>query len=672
MKKIFLTITAVLLCALTVATQAEAHYRHEIAAGLRSRLASAHTPQDSIKILYDILDVLPYSEQPPIALVMDSIATRIGDNTTRLDLARLMTSCYNDDKNLGRIENKVAGMPESQEQKETRLFLKMKRLSVANRHKSEEERQKEIIRILAEDDSKKAKTPTDQLLDLFSLVEYLRNDASGDMLKEYLDRLSVLASSPHFKLYTLPNFVQSEAARIYTDAGDAEKAVAADRKVLQNIEGLEKKYAAKGRRYRNYDIPLFNCYLRMISNHEALRPGEVAQFDAKVRELAGKNIDVKNALEQNPDYRAYYAMATRDYATAIPLLKQMLAGNHPISVRKHLLEHLAEAAEKTGDDETQMEALSEYTELLEELNKLKTAERYRELQIKYDVQDLKTRNAQLELENRNDEIMSARRIMTFVIVAFVLILVILILSLYHWGSFKRNASKMGNVVDNIHSERGQFTDALFENDDTDPLAAEERMESETWSRRLRARGAKWDNISLYMTRSIINDLLYISCIGHNDMARHIEESSVSDMLRSAEASVAEVTGEHARIVVDYPKEDIVISTDRECLTALIENIFDLSIQYSPEDTVTISCRKSDNYIDLVITTMGARSAGPGDPQLFDDFSTAKMLLRRKGAGMFICRMISMLLQCRFIPDSTYTEGCRYVFRIPSRLNKGVK
>ena len=643
MKRTFLKLVAVLICALAGIPPAQAHPQHETAAQLRARLASATSPRDSIRMLYDILDVLPLKEQPRVAMSIDSIAERIGDNATRLDLARIMAAIYIEDSDLARVEARVLKIPESKEQKETMLFVKLKRLSASNRHKSEEERQKEIIRILSEDVDKKGKTPADQLLDLFSLVEYLRNDASGDMLKEYLDRLSVLASSPYFKINTISLYVQSEAARIYSDADDADKAVAADHKVLQNIAGLEKCYADRGRHYRNYNVSKLHSYMRLLRNYEALRPGEVAEINAKVMDMAARNIDVSNELQQRPDYKAYYAVATGDYPTAISLLRQMLAEDRPLAVRKQLLEALVKASEATGDDKTKIEALTEYTAILEQLNKLKAAERYRGL-----------------------------RIMTFVIVAFALMFLILIISLYHWGRFRKNSSTMGEVVDNMHGQRIKLKDEMFDLDTSDPLAFEERMEPETWSKRLRRRGARWDNISLFMTRSIINDLLYISCIGHNSMSRHIEVASLGKLLREAEAAANTGNAPHSNIVVEYPAEDISIVTDRECLAALIENIFDLAISYSPERTVEISLRPAEQYVDFVITTVGARTAGPDDPQLFDDFSLAKQLLRRNGAGLFICRMISMLLQCRFIPDTTYAGGCRYVFRTPRKLDKGLK
>lgn len=674
MKKTFMTMACVMICTLLSAMHSHADYKHETAARMRARLSTVRTPRDSIRILYDVLDLLPRKEQPPVGLAIDSIASRIGDNAVRLDVARLMTACYDDDRNLARIEDKVASIPASQEQKETQLFLKMKRICLRTKHMSEEERQADIIHILSETEDNKAKTPSRQLLDLFTLVEHLRNVGTGDMLKEYLDRLSAMAASTHFRLYAISNLIQSEAANIYTDAGDTERAVAADRKLLQIIGGLEKKYADMGRKYRNYDVSRYVSYRRMLRNHTALQSGEIEKIHAEVMKLAASNPEVNDDISKQPRYRAYHAMATGDYNTAIPLLKQILDQDNRPALRKQLLEFLIKASENVGDNDTKIEALTQYAAILEDFNRLKADQRYRELQIKYDIQDLRSRNAQLELQSRNDEVLSSKRIMTLVVIAFILIFGILVVSLYHWGRFKKNASIVGDVVDNIHEERESLTDSLFdcEYKNADPMVIEERKARNSWNRRLRAKGARWDNISLYLTRSIVNDLLYIACTGHNVMRKHIQETTADTVLRHAEATARHSDDGKERIIVNYPEQDIHLTTDVKCLTMLMDNIFDISFDYSPTRTVEISCRSVDQYIDFIITTVGARPANIDDPQLFDDFSTAKKLLRMQNSGMFICRMISMLLQCRFIPDISYTEGCRYTFRMPVKLNTGVR
>lgn len=171
MKKLFLTFTITILLQLAISAKAQTDYQRDTSSKLRISLANAKTPRDSIKILYDIFDVVPRNQEVAIGRQIYDIAKRIGDNSTRLDICRQLTACFRDDRSLAEIEKEVSLIPESQEQKETHLFLRMKRLSYSSSNKSETDRQKEIIRILAEEDKGKTKSPTQRLLDLFTLVE---------------------------------------------------------------------------------------------------------------------------------------------------------------------------------------------------------------------------------------------------------------------------------------------------------------------------------------------------------------------------------------------------------------------------------------------------------------------------------------------------------------------
>lgn len=671
MKRIFLTLAAAVVSMTALPVAAQQDYRHETAANIRSELKLAKTPGDSIKIMYNIYDLLPKSEKPAVAREIYAIAERNNDYTTRLDICRVISSCFNDDRVLSQIEREVQRIPSSPEQKETALFLKMKRLSVAARHKPEAERMNEIIRIITELDDKEKfiTTPIDKLYDLFTVVQYLRNDASGDMLKEYLDKMILLSTSSQFKLYAIPTIVYAEAARIYADAGDYAKAVDGDRKLLNVLAGLKEKYRKRGRKYREYDLLEFEAYRRMLQNYPALKSGEIDDIYDKALKLVENNSDVKHVLETDKRFYAYYYYAKGEYAQAIPYLRESAKEVTSLPTRKQLLERLIDAAERTGDSRTNIEALNEYSDLLEELNRLKADERYKELQIKYEVQDLKSKNSALELENRNDEISATKRMMTFVGVAFLLIFAVLITSLYHWGKTKRNASRMGEVVDNMNHEREELRRSLYyDYADENDSAVPESHETESWRERMKKMGSKWENVSIFLTNSILNDLMYIAATGHADRLVHIDKISIKELMKRLAAMADKGDLAKARIEVEYPEEDMEIVTDTECLMKLFGDIFEAGAKYSPTDTVTMSCKKGPKgYVDFVITTVGAQSAGPDDPEIFDDFESAHKLLARKGSGLFICRMISLLLRCKMIPERGYKNGARYLIRVPETL-----
>lgn len=679
MKKIFLALITLIVTMSGISASAQISDAELTMQRLNASLARMKTPKDSIRVLYDIFDLSPRARQPEVGRQIYLTAKRAGDTSTRLDILRLLTAPLTKDKDFVAIQNELRNIPASRERDETELFIKMKRMSYYSRFMPEAERQKQLVTILANWDKKEKKpesNPTkakdDKFYQLYTVVEFLRNEASGDMLTQYLNDLIEQTKTAGFNLYALRNIVFAEASNIYSDAGDHRKAVESDHRLLEVIDSLEDKYHNNGRKYRNLDVSRYVVYRRMLRNFNALNAEEARELYAKCLKLGESNPDIKKDVENNPRVHGYYHMAVGDYNSAIPYLKEMLQKpDLALQERKQVLEHLIKAADNTGDDKTKIEALALYNSILEELNKTHAADKYKELQIKYDVQDLKSRNANLELENRAEEILSARKIMTFVLVAFIIMVAVLVLSLWNWSRYKRNACRMGDIVDKIHTECNVMRNATFGDyfDNPNAEASSCLTNQEGWKERMRKMSYRHDDASIFMTESIINDLLRIASVGHDNKMRHIEETSVDNMMRSICSRARDLTRKDYDINVEYPENDFTIKTDPECLVAILSHGLATALHYSPDHTVGMSVKPcKDSYVDFIFIIDGIEGDKPDDGQIFKDLSNMDNLLKRDNSGMFLCRLISFQLCCTKAIDSTYVKGAKYIYRVPCQLS----
>lgn len=636
---------------------------------LREKLAKATTPKDSVPILYDLFDLSRGKESLSVGKELYGTASRAGDTGTQLDVLRLVTSFLREDKDFAELEKEARSLPPSQEQRETVLFLQMKRLSYSSKFLPEAERQKEIARLIAENDGIKTGDARERMLKLYTVVEYLRNEAKGPLLENYLNRLVDLANSTHFQLYAIPNIVYSEATNIYSDAGDQERAVAADRKLLDVIAGLEKKYAAQGREYRNYDRSRYICYRRMIRNSKGLAPGEAKVLHGKVLALVESDPDVKSDYEHFPRFQAYYNMAVGNYAEAIPYLKKFLASDKPgTSERRQLLGHLVNAAEKTGDSATKIEALTAYNAMLKEYEDLRAESNYKELQIKYDIMDLKERNAALELQASEQEIKSMKRTMTLELTACGLVIVVLVAFLFYWSKFQRNTYNMGKVVDSLAAERNTIRKSLYYDYADDPLGDPLGPESDHWRDRLKKKNKKDFEMSTFMTESIVNDLLYIAAVSATDRHKFLHDISADRLMREAITEAKDKTGKRDSFEGIYPEEDYRLETDVDCLRALIAHILGVASNYcKPGEKVGLTCLGIEKgKTRFAVTTPEKVFGGADDPRLFDLFINTEEILSHKGTGLFICRMIGLLVNCDFKSDPTWTgEGTRFILIVPN-------
>lgn len=641
----------------------------ETASKLRERLTQSKTPADSIRVLYDVFDVLPQKSRIETGQQIYEIAKRTKNTQTQLDILRRIAAGFDDDKTLGIIEKEANRIMPSPEQKETAMFIKLRKISARARKLSEKDRQKEIVKILHVYESTKSKDELHHLLDLYTLVEFMRNDATGDMLKEYVDRMIEIINSSNITLLPLKNLVLAEAASIYSDAEDYEKAIATNKKVLENIEELEKSYKEKGRQYRNFDLSKYVVYRRMLRNAKGLKPGEAENYYQMSMQLAERNREVQEDIEASPRIKAYYYMAVDDYNSAIPVLKNLLAQNSRLAHYKQYLEMLILASEKTGDNKTRIEALEKYSSLLGQLNELEAAQKSRELEIKYDLEDLKERNKDLAQENEQKEIESERSIMTFVTVAFVIILIAFIFLMINWGRYKKNTSRLGRVVDNIHRERYRLRNSLYADyaEEYDPLAQDEDFEQYHWEKRLKQSGESRGDATIFMTESIINDLLFIAATGHANIKKHITDSSVDSILRQAESKARENNPDVSKIRVKYPENDFNVHTDAQCLVSILSHMFDVAHKNMADSVMNLECRNPhEGYMDFVITVEGKGAASSNDPQIFYDMPFSEILLNHRSSALFLCRMMALLMQCELIADMNFTEGTRYYFRVPEK------
>lgn len=670
MKKIFLLLSALVFIQITLIAQVSES--EGTIARLRAELPQSKSAKDSIRLLYDIFDLAERKDLKSISRELYGTAARAGDISTQLDICRQVTAVIRDDKQLAEIEQVAGTLPASDEQKETLLFLKMKRVSLKSRNLSEAERQKEITSIIANyGNGSKNQDKYLDVLNLFTLVEYLRYGASGDMLKTYLDKLLDKLSRSNLGLYAIPNIVYAEAANIYSDAGDQTKALEADRKLLEVINGLEKKYSEMNREYRNYDVSRYVSLRRMLRNYEGLSLPEAEQIYAQCLKLAQSNPDVKKDFDTNPRIHAYINMAKSDYTAAIPYLKKLLDTDPPLGLKRQTLAMLAEAAENSGDNDTKIHALTQYKNILEELNELQASGKYMELQIKYDLKDLKERNSELELENRNDEIESTRKIITFLLVMFILMAAVLIFSMHNWARFKRNAKNMGDIVDAMADERNNIRRRIYY-DYADKADIEQQRAISpdgNWRERFEKSGRKNHEVSWFMTESIINDLAYISMVGRTDRRKHVCEMSVNDIMRDATGKAMMMSGNDKRLHVTEITDNYTILTDTECLTDYLADIIEVGLKLiGPDNHISFTCEKETAGRARFIVEADTADLRLGDiPGLIRPLVTIEELEEKEKDGLYICRMIALLITCDLKRDRNTANTTRYIFSIPTNL-----
>lgn len=661
MKKGKLILMAMML---TMALSAMARDNNEEIASQRQKLSEAATAKDSLKILYDIFDLSERKHYPAVLNEIDAVAARAGDNAARFDVARNLANVYKSDSLLNVLENHVKLLPAGEDQNETLLFINMRRTTRRERFGKASDSHANIAKIIADSDTA-SMSKYDRVLRAFNICEYLSVYAQGPLLLEYMDELDAEMRKADLKNNVLTNLFLAESANIYSGMGERKKAVETDRKLLKVIEDMEKSYRAQGRSYRNYDASKFIIYRRMLSNYPALDLEEANNLHEKIMEIVKRNPDAAEEYNIHRRVSVYHAMKNKRYTEALMYLRIALPSESSNVRKRHLLEMMIEAADATGDQLTANQARKELDVVNEILSSDEARQKYNELQVRYQVSSLQAENAELELENKNEQIMHSRRSIILVSVLWIVFAIVILISLFYWTRYRRMMSGIQSFVASVGNERDELKKRRYYDYDRSSVA-DNAKEPGVYSN---LPVKKHDSVSLL--NKMINDIFFISSISMEDTRKYRQNVRVGKLMEESIATVTANLHRNINVNVTYPEPDFDIRVDKECLQRLIDQILDKAVQLAPQGgSISFSCTH-DEATDMARFVFG--HSGNGLPhgeeeRIFDGFfrfgdpdgpSDTENVL-------FVCRMIKFLGSCSLKSSSgrTNVTGAMLTLMVP--------
>lgn len=661
MIKRYLLIIAVLM---TVCLQSSALNVESEKQKLEKKLNEADGYQDSVKILYDLFDLVPRRSKVEYARTLYDIAKRRNDMEVRLDVLRqvsqLSSVIENKDSMYRALNNEVASLPDSEETRETALFIRMRQVATEARNATEQECQNKIAELIAEEPNAPKMLEPHRILRLFTIVEYLSNGVQGDLLNEYLGILKDRMEQAKFKLYALDNIFLSESANISTSSDNLEEAVEADKKLLKVIAGLEQKYENMGRKYRTYSSNKYITYRRMLSNFSALTPQEIEEYYGEIQKLVNEDEDVRIAESSTQLAKLYYSVAKKDYATAIPLIQKTLENEKSLTRRRRLLSWLTTAAEGVGNKDLQIYALKEFNKTLIERGQAKAAERYRELAIVAKVGELQADKEYLKYQNKQEELRNVKRMMSFVTGGWLLFGLLLVGLIIMWARSRATRIKIRRMVDHLAKERDYLKDNLYKDYDKESQMG---TLGQTKLKVAQKRHRKGNVIS--MLEYMINDMLYISSIGKWTRKKYIREVKALPIVEDVVSEVKAFSHSGIEMRVVKPEQDYDLRVDKECLEYVLHHMIHAADRVADKGILTIEivAEGEGKYLEFRITNSSVVVPEGSEEVMFDDFVNYDVLMQRKDAGLFISRLNALLLHSSIHLDKECEEGSRYILKV---------
>ena len=663
-----------LLLAITVISAQSATYDVALEERkLTEELRASKTQEDSLRILYNLTVLVPRKDKIEYSRQLYDLGVRMKRDDVRLDVLRQVGQLINSKWEHGKeayqkLNEEVARIPQSREQEETALFLRMRQLAFEARHSGKKDRDAKMTQLLSQENDVNKMPVNYRVLRLFTIVEYLTHAGMhGNLLNEYVDLLTERMEQADFNLYALNNILLTETANIQSAGGNTAAAVAADKKLLEVVKGLEEKYHKMGRRYRSYNPNYYIIYRRLLSNYPSLTPEEIEYFHSRIMEITAIDDDARESEKETRLAELYYSMAKKDYARALPIIRERLKVEKSPARRNRLITWLNEAAKNIGDKDTQIEALTLFNRMLQQRDSTAESTRYAELEIRTRVNELMADKEMLQTEKDREELESLRRMMSFVMVTWVVFAVLLVIMLVMWARYKMTSVRVRSFVENLIQERDYLKESLYHDYHTKDSEKVTSLQPDLKVIRKRSRGKSVTKMFEY----IINDMLYIASIGKTARARYVRPINVCNLIDDEANRARGLSHNTPAIEVSCPSGNLEIRSDKECLEYVLRHLFFAADRVNEGGVLRVEVRddKENGRVQFIFNNTSVVVPEGNEEVMFDNFVVMSKVRERDDCGLFLSRLSGFLIDSSIRLDKRCKEGSCYVLSVSKILGR---
>ncbi len=672
--------------------------RVEIIDSLERKLSTVSTPADSIPYLYNIYDLSLNKDRLRTGNRLIATALRAGDDAAVLDVVRRNTVIFlKNDSVLNSLEAVIRHLPDSDDKRETHVFLRLYKLSHYANSADDDKRQEMISSSIR--DYNHVRTSGDLLerIDrLFSLCIWLSSGVVGDSYAEYMNRLGEFIDElPQTDSGALRNLYLTQKALMAASNEHFEEGVNADRELLKMMADYKQKHKEEGRIYLDTSTNEYRSYARMLSNSDILSDEEVEEAYSRILELAMKSPDVRADLNSNDRATMWYLVAKGEYERVLPIMKRHMDLIDSPRYRRPFLKKLIRVANALHDQATLLSATTAYNEILEEQIRAQSESKFRELQTLYEVSDLREQKILLERDKYAAEHDANKIIVTVSIVGFIIVAVLLIILAMMYSRARQLNKNLKRSYEKVQSEKQSRQEAQQELSVARDRADTVLRLRETFVRNVRHElFTPMENIigysqlitdrlpddlrseldpyvkiiskNCYRFSKTVNDILDMSQIESGNLSLSLADTSVNELCREVAADAKPRLHEGVSIELDLPSKDTMFMTDRAIVIRMLNKLVDNAVKFTTKGTIKIGYETDliDDTITFSVSDTGIGIKPEQRKYIFEPFVKASQFASGAGLGLYIVKMLATILGGEARLDIDYNEGARFVITLP--------
>lgn len=677
------------LCA-RATSELSAFEKQQIIDSIKAGLTNKVNSTERISMLTNIFDLTnSISLKDSVGSVIYNLALQTGNSEDGLNILRHLGNLHVKEDSLLAIDiNRAKRFQPSPTRDMTVTFLRMLRNHNGLWYADEKTRTHRLQQLL---DMVNANPPTDiyeKIVLLHALCLYIGNTSQGDMLIHYMNKLEELVESLPEDHTPLRNAFYTQAAIIYRLNDDYEKGLQIDRKRLEAIGMLEKSNAKAGRKYRNYNAHYYIIYTHMLSNYPLLSDKEVESIYAKIQALLKTNDLAANTEAHSGRAEIYYAMHHKRYDEALKLIYKNKDNYYNRSYLHILYRLMVECGRKTGNKEALLDGLEGYNSVLEKTIKTRMQEKAQELQIIYDINELKEQNLKREHQATRTRTMM---LMTGTIVLFVLLVVLFFM--YHRMRKLASHLKKSNTDLKIEKANIQKAQADLVKARDDAQAANRTKSDFIKNMSNEVEGPlhvinEYTNLLIdcvdtgdkpylrdfsnkiqfnsELLLNLFSDVLTLAQADNKTLSVHPKKIDLKMICDNAITVIRHHASKNVRVGLAPDLPDVQIDTDPHRLSQILYQLLSNAAKFTTEGSIELSYQilPAVNTVKISVTDTGIGINEEDQDRIFQRFSKLDSSSQGAGLGLALALQLAQLLGGHIELDTTYDNGSRFILTIP--------
>lgn len=670
----------------------------QVTDSLRAALGTASSIEDSVHIYTNLFDVAPVARQAIIADSVYRLAERAGDSQTAFDIIRnIANRKQKNDSVLRTLRKRAYKWPDSEDRKETILFIDMMDNINKGRHGTTAERDSLLKKVV--DDISNSRQEGDEDLyerirQLHAVCMLLSHASNSELLGIYSDSLGSLVRRLPASAYAVRNAYCIHAAVAFAGI-DPDKSIECDRRILSMVSKLEQQYKERGRPFRDYSPTYYTVYSRLLSNYENLTPAQIEDYYRRVKKLVASDPSIAATYKKFPRAEIYYALYKQDWKKAADLIN---SSEFSEVQNYELYKRLVQCAEALGDEDMREKAALKYAGVLEEELNARESHSFRELQIAYAIHDMKYRLYKLDQENVKNQSKLQLYILFLSVIASAILSALVILLFNKSRSNKALAQRLAESNEQLRNEseslrvsREDLIRAKAQAEKANNLKSDfiKNMSYEVkvplqaiteYSRLIAdcvqstgakhiARFADMLELNTELLTTIVDDVLRLSDIESSPMPVHPQVVNLRSFCSATIEAIRRRVQPGVTLRIDPEVEDMDLFTDPTRVQQILNNLLNNAAKFTSKGTITLGYRHipGKEEVEFYVTDTGIGINPENKEKIFQRFTKLDHDTQGAGLGLTIARIIAQRLGGRLELDTTYPgPGSRFVLILPKK------